>query len=184
MAAIRKQISKKARFDIFKRDGFVCQYCGATPPGVILHVDHVTTVAMGGKNDPDNLITACESCNLGKSATPLSSIPESLSRKADRVAEQEAQINGYNTVLKERAERIERDAWEVAAAIENNPNLESYNRQNLASIKRFLERLPLQDVLDSAEIACTARIYSKRRVFLYFCGVCWSKIRELENGSR
>lgn len=25
----RKSISKKLRFDVFKRDGFKCQYCGA-----------------------------------------------------------------------------------------------------------------------------------------------------------
>lgn len=30
----RKGIGKKLRFTIFKRDGFVCQYCGAKPPEV------------------------------------------------------------------------------------------------------------------------------------------------------
>lgn len=34
----RKSISKKVRFEVFKRDGFSCQYCGATPPGALLHV--------------------------------------------------------------------------------------------------------------------------------------------------
>ncbi len=184
MAATRKPISKKARFDIFKRDGFVCQYCGATPPSVILHVDHIHPVAMGGKDDQDNLITACESCNLGKSATPLSRIPESLSSKAERVAEKEEQIKGYNALLKERADRIESEAWEVAAVLENNPDLPSYNRQNLVSIKRFLERISFQDVLDSAEIASAKRSFSNKRMFLYFCGVCWGKIRENDNGSR
>ena len=29
-----RSLSKKARFEIFKRDGFVCQYCGAHPPKV------------------------------------------------------------------------------------------------------------------------------------------------------
>lgn len=184
MAVTRKPISKKSRFEIFKRDGFICQYCGATPPVAILHVDHITPVSMGGKNDPDNLITSCESCNLGKSATPLSRIPESLSSKSERIAEKEAQIKGYNSVLKEMAERIESESWEVAAALENNPEISSYSRENLTSIKRFLDRLPLQEVLDSAETACAKRIYSSKRMFAYFCGVCWSKIRDLENVSR
>lgn len=184
MAEARKQISKKLRFEVFKRDGFVCQYCGATPPGAVLHVDHITPVAMGGKNDQDNLITSCESCNIGKSATPLSRIPESLSTKAERVAEQEAQIKGFNAVLQERAARIEREAWEVASVLENTQELESYNRADLTSIKRFLERLPFQDVIDSAETACAKRIYGRKQTFLYFCGVCWSRIRESHDASR
>lgn len=184
MAATRKAISKKTRFEIFKRDSFVCQYCGSTPPSVVLHVDHITPVALGGKNDDENLITACEGCNLGKSATPLSSVPESILNKAERVAEKEAQIKGYNSILQERAERIESEAWEVAYVLECNPRLESYSRQNLLSIKRFLERMPFQDVLDAAETAVAKSIHSSRRTFAYFCGVCWSRIREAENGAR
>lgn len=44
----RKAISKKTRFEVFKRDRFTCQYCGATPPGVLLHIDHIHPVAEGG----------------------------------------------------------------------------------------------------------------------------------------
>jgi 5-methylcytosine-specific restriction endonuclease McrA len=29
MAAKRAGLSKKTRFEVFKRDGFRCQYCGA-----------------------------------------------------------------------------------------------------------------------------------------------------------
>jgi len=28
----RTPISKRVRFEVFKRDGFQCQYCGASPP--------------------------------------------------------------------------------------------------------------------------------------------------------
>lgn len=65
---LRKPLSKKRRFDILQRDGFVCQYCGQGAPSVTLHVDHIIPVAHGGKNDDDNLVTACEACNNGKSA--------------------------------------------------------------------------------------------------------------------
>ena len=63
MPTTRKGISKKTRFDVFKRDLFACQYCGAHPPGVLLHVDHIVAVASGGTNDKDNLVTACQPCN-------------------------------------------------------------------------------------------------------------------------
>src|ERR1043166_5770992 len=91
----RKALSKKTRFDTFKRDGFRCQYCGAHPPGVLLHVDHVVAVAGGGTNDIDNLVTACEPCNLGKGARSLQVVPQSLAEKAAAVAEREEQLLGY-----------------------------------------------------------------------------------------
>ena len=37
----REQLSAKLRFEVFKRDSFVCQYCGSHPPQVVLHVDHI-----------------------------------------------------------------------------------------------------------------------------------------------
>lgn len=67
----RKSTGKRLRFEVFKRDGFACQYCGAQPPDVLLVVDHVVPVAKDGDNSPDNLITACEPCNQGKSDRPL-----------------------------------------------------------------------------------------------------------------
>lgn len=67
----RTPVSKRTRFDTFKRDHFTCQYCGKQPPAVVLVIDHATPVCAGGTNDPENLITACESCNQGKAGIPL-----------------------------------------------------------------------------------------------------------------
>lgn len=69
--ADRKPISKKVRFEVFRRDGFTCQYCGAKPPEAVLHVDHIVPVAEGGGNEMTNLATACQECNLGKGARLL-----------------------------------------------------------------------------------------------------------------
>jgi len=65
---VRKPISKGLRFDVLNRDGFRCVYCGATPPDVVLHIDHRVAVVNGGTNDKDNLVSACLPCKLGKSA--------------------------------------------------------------------------------------------------------------------
>jgi hypothetical protein len=69
--AKRKSTGKRQRFEVFKRDGFRCVYCGATPNDGPMHVDHVVAVAEGGTDDPANLVTACAGCNLGKSDVPL-----------------------------------------------------------------------------------------------------------------
>jgi len=58
-----------ARWDIFRRDGFRCHYCGRTQhdEGVVLVIDHIIPLAHGGTHDPENLTTACRDCNGGKS---------------------------------------------------------------------------------------------------------------------
>lgn len=172
----RKPISKRVRFEVFKRDGFVCQYCGAHPPTAVLHVDHIHPVAKGGDGGIDNLITACETCNLGKGARLLSVAPESLSDKAARIAEAEEQLAGYNAVIRAKRERLEDEAWEVVEALTGETSIA---RDRLQSIKMFIDKPGIGEVLDAAEIARAAgRWWSDSKVFKYFCGVCWNKISD------
>lgn len=51
------------RQNIFKRDGFRCQYCGTSRD---LTLDHVVPKAKGGKTTWVNLVTACKTCNARK----------------------------------------------------------------------------------------------------------------------
>ena len=67
-------LSKKTRFEIFKRDGFTCQYCGQRPPEVVLEVDHIHPSSKGGSDEELNLITSCFDCNRGKSDRKLGEI--------------------------------------------------------------------------------------------------------------
>lgn len=65
----RGRLTPSLRYDIMKRDGFRCVLCGASAKdGAKLHVDHIFPVSKGGKTEPDNLRTLCESCNRGKGA--------------------------------------------------------------------------------------------------------------------
>jgi hypothetical protein len=75
------KISASRRFAIFQRDNFTCQYCGAKAPGATLHVDHIVPVARGGTSRPENLVTSCQNCNLGKSDGPLVAIPDCMEWK-------------------------------------------------------------------------------------------------------
>lgn len=67
----RQPLSKKVRFDVFKRDLFTCQYCGSRPPDVVLEIDHIHPIVEGGTNDTTNLLTACVECNRGKGRVRL-----------------------------------------------------------------------------------------------------------------
>lgn len=55
--------------EIFRRDHFTCQYCGArTTP---LTIDHVIPRHMGGGHTWENMVTACPRCNLKKGGRTL-----------------------------------------------------------------------------------------------------------------
>lgn len=168
----RKPIGKKLRFEIFKRDGFACQYCGSTPPEVVLHVDHIYPVAKGGDNDCKNLITACSSCNLGKGATELSSVPKSLADKANEIREHEEQIKGYTKVLLAQRKRIEKDVQRICDALAGYEGADCITDVK-NSIRMFCTKLHPLEVLEAAEKANSYLPEAKMPTFKYFCGICW-----------
>lgn len=174
----RKPLSKTTRFEVFKRDRFTCQYCGAVPPSVVLEVDHIDPVSGGGGDEEGNLITACFDCNRGKAARSLTVAPESLSDRAARVAEAEEQLAGYREIMRQVEARKEADVWEVVAALFGTTET---THARFESIKRFLERLPLHEVVEAGGIARGAKPYSDPQRFKYFCGVCWRKIERAES---
>lgn len=100
----RKSSGKRLRFEVFKRDHFTCQYCGAQPPDAVLTLDHIEPVSRGGTDDIHNLITACERCNSGKSDKVLGD--RAIRPDADLLyleTQQEiAELTRYQTALDEK----------------------------------------------------------------------------------
>lgn len=174
----RIQVSKRIRFEVFKRDQFTCQYCGKHPPEVMLECDHIVPVVEGGGNDDSNLVTACQDCNRGKAAIPLEVMPRSLDEKAAEIQEREAQIAGFREIMQARLDRIEDDKWQVATALfPDTAETPGVRRDWLRSIVMFIERLPLHDVIEAAELAHERKSAEFAR-FKYFCGICWNKIKD------
>jgi 5-methylcytosine-specific restriction endonuclease McrA len=64
---------KFSRTNVYRRDEYTCQYCGAQPGASKLTFDHVVPRARGGRTEWTNIVTACVPCNA---------------RKADRTPEQ------------------------------------------------------------------------------------------------
>ncbi len=69
------------RFNLFLRDGFRCQYCGA--PGD-LTFDHVVPRSRGGTTTWENVVAACAGCNLRKGASSPARAGMSLRRPPQR----------------------------------------------------------------------------------------------------
>jgi 5-methylcytosine-specific restriction endonuclease McrA len=55
-----------SRRNIFQRDRYACQYCGAQPGGEELTIDHVVPRSQGGQSTWDNCVLACVACNKRK----------------------------------------------------------------------------------------------------------------------
>ncbi len=69
------------RFNLFLRDEFCCQYCGAKGD---LTFDHVVPRSRGGITSWENVVAACSPCNLRKANRPLRSSGLTLRRPARR----------------------------------------------------------------------------------------------------
>lgn len=57
---------KFSRANVFGRDGYRCQYCGARKPRAELSFDHVVPRTAGGRTGWENIVTACRPCNHEK----------------------------------------------------------------------------------------------------------------------
>ena len=179
----RKSTGKRARFEVFKRDEFTCRYCGSRPPGVILHVDHIVPVSKGGTDDLDNLATACQSCNAGKAAIPLGDKEPPLNpNAAPALKEQTEQMAEYRQWLGEfLRERAEYETL-VLGAISDTLEMGLSDQDN-GTVLKLVDELGLPGTLELARIA---RAAANRKglhygaMWKYFCGCCWTRIREAE----
>ncbi|MCP5245714.1 MAG: HNH endonuclease [Burkholderiales bacterium] len=180
----RKPISKKVRFNIFKRDGFKCQYCGSTPPSVVLEVDHINPVSNGGNNDPINLITACFDCNRGKSNGLLNSIPESVVDKSELITEKLEQVKAYERLIKSKKRYEEKQIDEVQNTFNMYFEGYSFNKKFRESVRLFVQKLPIDSVTNAMQVACYKFQSSNdpNRATRYFCGICWREIRDSKGG--
>ncbi|MBL8641680.1 MAG: HNH endonuclease [Alphaproteobacteria bacterium] len=54
------------RFNVFLRDGWICQYCNTRHKTDELTFDHVIPRSRGGRTAWTNIVTACQCCNSKK----------------------------------------------------------------------------------------------------------------------
>lgn len=69
--ALKEYVSVKrspafTRFNVFLRDRWICQYCGDVFKTQDLTFDHVIPRSRGGRTIWENIVTACQCCNIRK----------------------------------------------------------------------------------------------------------------------
>ncbi len=63
---------KLCKIEVFRRDHYTCQYCGRVVSSPTL--DHVFPRHLGGTHSWENLVTACQTCNLKKGGKTLDQV--------------------------------------------------------------------------------------------------------------
>lgn len=175
----RKNLSKRDRFEVFKRDGFRCTYCGKAPPDVTLEIDHIVAVANGGPSSESNLVTSCFECNRGKSDVPLDRVPRGHEQTLKDREERLFQLRAITELaikeeeaINETLELISRRWMEV---IEEDPDEYELSESGRSTFRMFLKHMSLDEIFEAMEITSKKNISNK---FRYLCGVCWRTIKK------
>lgn len=79
------------RFNLFLRDEFTCQYCGAKDH---LTFDHVLPRCRGGRTTWENVVASCGPCNLRKGSKTLKHVGMHLRRPPRRPTPEQLQNIG------------------------------------------------------------------------------------------
>ena len=154
MGGKRKSISKKTRFEVFKRDSFTCQYCGRSSPEVVLEIDHINPVKNGGDNDIMNLITSCFDCNRGKGKRTLGN-NEVIKKQTEQLKMLNAKKEQLEMMLEWRKELLNFEEKQVDE-IENfllektGSGFSEYGRKQC---KKNIKEFGFEEVYESAIIS-------------------------------
>lgn len=180
-------VTKRTRFEVLRRDGFRCRYCGATPDETELTVDHVVPVALGGGDKADNLVAACKDCNAGKASTsPDETSVAQVSEDAVRwrMAVFLAAADEVN-----RIEESNRYCDQFLAAWENW--VFGYKEENAplppdwrATVARWrVQGMPIEILTDSIRISMHRQAPCDAK-FQYLCGIVRNRLTELHEAAK
>lgn len=182
--ANRKGLSKKTRFEVFKRDKFTCQYCGRMAPDVVLEVDHIKPVAEGGTNKLINLITSCRDCNRGKGKVKLSDDAEIKKQQAQlaELAEKREQLKmlmEWRTELAGIQQEEVEYICEYWAAKNGSYHL---NEAGKATAMGLLKQFSLPEILDAIDISITQYYKGSKGSIEYAFnkvgGICYNRRKQ------
>jgi len=73
-----------SRRNLYLRDKYTCQYCGARPGSRGLSIDHVVPKSRGGRTEWTNCVLACQECNSKKGCHTLEEAGMRLIRQPRR----------------------------------------------------------------------------------------------------
>ena len=181
-------VTKRTRYEVLRRDNYTCRYCGGRAPDVALTVDHVVPAALGGIDDPGNLVAACRDCNAGKSSShpddPLvAQVDEDALRWAAAVKLAARTMASKRQALADQVQPFE-EAWQAWLPSYRLADRRWTLPHNWAEVvASYLDAgLDIDTLIDAARVALHARAADDR--FRYFLGVARNRLIELHQLAR
>lgn len=177
-------VSKRLRFEILRRDNHACRYCGAKAPETPLTVDHVVPEALGGSDDPSNLVAACGPCNSGKS-----SIPADAAVVADVQNDAIRWARALQSAIEIGRAKRSSDKEFVSTVMNTAAGLSAgfftqVDGDYPRTIIQFRDLgLDLDDIADAINRTRARGLFGLNR-WKYFCGICWGIIRDRQEIAR
>lgn len=175
-------VSRRMRFEVLRRDNHTCQYCGGVAPDVPLHIDHVIPVALGGSDEPGNLVAACKDCNNGKSSVPADApfvekitahaaayaleLTDAMTKIRANLAEQKSFIDKFDGMW---------NKYKLVATNEPLPLPIDYR----ATLRKWHQMgVPLELIEMAIEIAAgNEKLSGAKSYFSYTCGVVYRQLK-------
>jgi hypothetical protein len=181
-------ISKRLRYEILRRDGHHCRYCGLGSDEVTLTVDHVIPTTLGGTDDPSNLVAACRDCNSGKaSSSPDAPIVEDVARDALRWA-RAMQIAAANAAIDRNRMRLSIAMFDDGWTDFHNTSTgdEIWRPDNWdQSVRTWLSLgLTIDDLTDLVDQVMAKRLAGGSARWKYLCGMAWRLLERRQEQAR
>lgn len=150
-----KTLTKKVRFEVFKRDSFTCQYCGRKAPDVVLQIDHIEPVSKGGTHNIINLITSCKECNIGKSDKKISdkSVVEKQRKQLRDLQDRKEQLE---MMFKWQKELVNLDSRMINQLADFWSGLVSpyyLTEHGIEDLKKLLNKFSLKEIMEAMRIS-------------------------------
>lgn len=179
-------VTKRTRFEVLRRDNHTCRYCGASAPDATLTVDHVIPVALGGTDDPTNLVAACRACNAGKSSTsPDASLVADVSNEALRwrkAVDLAAELAARDRAAHDASLSAFHERWHEWTYGGGKYHFSLPGDWEPKVRQVFIDGLTVPEVCEAVDLAI--RNKSARDEFAYFLGICKQKIAQRQAVAR
>lgn len=175
-------VSKRLRFEILRRDGFSCRYCGASSDETKLVVDHVLPESLGGKTEPANLVAACQDCNSGKASThPDDQVVEDVAAHAAvwkaAMEQAAAELNGHAEELQRSLAHFDAlwSSWTNSEGVLQRP------RDWAQSVETFLSAgLSMAKLEELLAVTMNSKV-KNANCWRYFCGCAWRTVDQIRD---
>lgn len=184
----RKPISKRIRFEVFKRDKFTCQYCGGKAPDFILTIDHIKPICEGGTNSILNLVTSCSVCNSGKGPRVLTNSKE-LDLKREQIEQRQERVEQLKMLYQWEEEllNVDHERTQLCSALWTKLTGCTLTAYGLGQLGKLLSKYGDHEVITSMKISVENYFIDSERkttadlTFDKIGRICYVRKREAQN---